>query len=120
MADMHDEVVKEPTGDYKIHSGQLTANTGLSLGLLVAMLGVFWTLMQLSNQMATWQAKVDFRLESLESRVSSRPDPWSGTMMQAYDNELGRILSRTVPDIATPDVRRIQKAGAELEWRQNR
>jgi len=117
---MSDEIKKEPSGDYRIHSGQLTAQTGISLGLLLAMLAIFGSLMKLSNEMSAWQAGVNFRLEALESKVSSRPDPWSGTMMAAYDAELARALSRMSPEINTPDVRRIQKAGAELEWRQNR
>ena len=117
---MSDDIQKEPSGDYRIHSGQLTAQTGISLGLLVAMLAIFGTLMKLSNEMASWQAGVNYRLEALEQKVSSRPDPWSGTMMAAYDAELARILAKTTPDVTTPDVRRIQKAGAELEWRQSR
>ena len=37
-------------------------------------------------------------------------------MMAAYDAELSRILSRQNPDLKMPNVRAIQKAGAELEW----
>lgn len=41
-------------------------------------------------------------------------------MMAAYDAELSRILSRQNPEVKMPNVRAIQKAGAELEWRQNK
>ena len=114
---MSDEVKREESGDYRIHSGQLTAQTGISLGLLVAMLAIFGSILSLSKDMAAWQTGVNYRLDALEQKVSSRPDPWSGTMMAAYDAELCRILARQSPDIKTPDVRAIQKAGAELEWR---
>jgi|GEM_PF-2961208 hypothetical protein len=113
---MSDEVKREDNGDYRIHSGQLTAQTGISLGLLVAMIAIFGTLLRMSNDMVRWQERVDSRLCLLENRINQQHDPWSGTMMAAYDAELSRILSRQNPDVKMPNVRAIQKAGAELEW----
>ena len=117
---MSDEVKREDSGDYRIHSGQLTAQTGISLGLLVGMIAIFGTLLRMSNDMVRWQERVDSRLCLLETQISQQHDPWSGTMMAAYDAELARILSRQNPEVKMPNVRAIQKAGAELEWRQNK
>lgn len=107
------ELERESNGRYNLHSAAITANTGISIGVLICVLGLFWKLLDVSNSLTRWQVRVDLRLEALETRIAARPDPWSGTMMKEAFMQLEQ-LNRQI-ELTIPDVRAIQKTGMQIQ-----
>ena len=105
----------EPHHDEVLHvqSNMLTTNTGISISLLIAVLGLAAAFWKVSRDLAVWQTKMEMRMDSLETRVVARPDPWSGTMMKEYTmqcvDRYPEVFTR-----GTPDVRAIQKSGLDV------